>query len=257
MKGLDMADILRQLVQLDMQNRAGKSPSGRGALGTDFASIAKLLAGSGVGSRDVASNYGVRPPEQVTDPNATINFSPEPIAPSYPPNYFDPPSVDTDPNIGYPVPPVPTSPLDEVEQARQVQRSYNLDANGNQTEIGYDGQPLSSYTPEQMAIHNAIKGVTPSQSRYVYNGEGYDLVPNEPQYPQYPDEPTRPIDYYNPSPPIDYTEDPGTAPMPTPIGIAKSLASGDVKQMLEDSMRAYIEQQKFDSQQNPYDQYRD
>jgi hypothetical protein len=250
MKGLDMADILKQLMQLNMQNRAGRSPSGRGQIGgTDFASIAKLLAGRGV------TPDGIRPPPQVTDPNTTINASPDPIAPSYPPNYFDPPSVDTDPNIGYPVPPVPTSPLDEVEQARQIQRSYNLDANGNQTEIGYDGQPLSSYTPEQMSIHNAIKGVTPSQSRYVFNGEGYDLVPYEPQHPE--ESTRRPIDFYNPSPPMDFPEDPGFAPMPTPIGTAKSLASGDMRQILEEAMRAYRDQQNFDPQPNPYDQYRD
>jgi hypothetical protein len=56
---------------------------------------------------------------------------------------------------------------------------------GNQVEIGYDGTPLSNYTPDQMAIHNATMGITPSQSRYVFNGQGYDLVPNEPvQMPQ-------------------------------------------------------------------------
>ena len=157
-----MANILQQLMQLEMQNRAGRSPSGRGALGTDFANIAKLLASSG------ATPDG-RPPKQITDPDQTINFSPDPIVSPYSP-------TPTDPSIDYPVAPMPRSPLDDVSDAREAQRRYTQDASGNQTEIGYDGQPISSYSPEQMAIHNAIMGVTPSQSRYVYNGEGYDLV---------------------------------------------------------------------------------
>ena len=261
-----MADILKQLMQLEMQNRAGRSPSGRGQIGgTEFANIARLLAGRGV------TPDGIRPPKQIIDPDQTINFRPDPIVSPYDPR-------PADPSIDYPVAPMPPrGPLDEVSDAQEAQRRYTQDAGGNQTEIGYDGQPVSSYSPEQMAIHNAIMGVTPSQSRYVFNGEGYDLVPNEPQYPdyqppvdytplpnpspqypQYPEEPTRrPIDYYNPSPPMDFPEDPGFAPMPTPIGTAKSLASGDMKQIFEEAMRAYRDQQNFDPQPNPYDQYRD
>lgn len=264
MKGLDMADILKQLMQLNMQNRAGRSPSGRGQIGgTDFASIAKLLAGRGV------TPDGIRPPPQVTDPNTTINASPDPIITPYDPTPIDA-SID-------PVPPMPISPLGEIEQAREAQRSYNLDANGNQTEIGYDGQPISSYTPEQMSIHNAIKGVTPSQSRYVFNGEGYDLVPYEPQYPDYqppvdytplpnpspqypqhPEESTRrPIDFYNPSPPMDFPEDPGILQPTEPVYNPDSKRGGDMKQIFEEAMRAYRDQQNFEPQPNPYDQYRD
>jgi hypothetical protein len=74
-----------------------------------------------------------------------------------------------------------SSPLDTVSQVLQPRRSYTQDASGNEVEIGYDGTPLSNYTPDQMAIHNAIMGITPSQSKYVFNGQGYDLVPNTPQ----------------------------------------------------------------------------
>jgi hypothetical protein len=44
------------------------------------------------------------------------------------------------------------------------------------TEIGYDGQPISGYTPEQTAMDRATRGLDPSEFQYVYNGEGYDKV---------------------------------------------------------------------------------
>jgi hypothetical protein len=67
-----------------------------------------------------------------------------------------------------------------------------------------------------------------------------DLMPVPPPevFPQYPTNPgfyQRPVDYYNPSPPMDFTQDPGFAPTPTPIGIAKSAArGGDLGKLLQD-----------------------
>jgi hypothetical protein len=77
------------------------------------------------------------------------------------------------------------SPLSAVSQPSQPRTSYTQDESGNQVEIGYDGQPISGYSPEKMAIHNAIMGITPSDSQYVWNGQGYDKVPLvTPQTPQ-------------------------------------------------------------------------
>jgi len=59
--------------------------------------------------------------------------------------------------------------------------SYRINDDGSRTEIGYDGQPIANYTPEQLAMHNATTGVTPSEYRYVWNGQGYDKLPNGPQ----------------------------------------------------------------------------
>jgi hypothetical protein len=65
-----------------------------------------------------------------------------------------------------------------TSQTQQVgpRTSYRQEADGTMTEIGYDGQPISGYTPEQLAMHNATTGVTPSEFQYVWNGQGYDKV---------------------------------------------------------------------------------
>jgi hypothetical protein len=151
--------------------------------------------------------------------------------------------------------------------------SYRQEADGTLTEIGYDGQPISGYTEQQTAMDRATRGLDPSEYRYVFNGEGYDKLPNGPQIGYNPEEnvppptredpqenpqyyepetyveptdpgfyqppvdytPTRPVDYYNPSPPMDFTQDPGFAPTPTPIEIAKSAArGGDIGKLLQD-----------------------
>ena len=148
--------------------------------------------------------------------------------------------------------------------------SYRINDDGSRTEIGYDGQPIANYTPEQLAMHYATMGIGQPEYRYVWNGQGYDKLPNGPQIgydpgtttAPYPEEPTTapmpmfpdtapypdtapmpmfpdtapmPVDYYNPSPPMDFTQDPGFTPMPTPIGVAKSLErGGDIGKLLQD-----------------------
>lgn len=68
-----------------------------------------------------------------------------------------------------------------TQQPQGPQTSYRMNADGSRTEIGYDGQPIANYTPEQLAMHLATTGVTPPEYRYVWNGEGYDKLPNGPQ----------------------------------------------------------------------------
>lgn len=64
-------------------------------------------------------------------------------------------------------------------QTQQVgpRTSYRQEADGTMTEIGYDGQPISGYTPAQMAMHKDVTGVNPPRYEYVWNGEGYDKEP--------------------------------------------------------------------------------
>jgi hypothetical protein len=83
-------------------------------------------------------------------------------------------------------------------QETGTRTSYRINDDGSQTEIGYDGQPVANYTPEQWAMHNATTGVTPSEYRYVWNGEGYDKLPNGPQigYSPYELETRRPEPRY-------------------------------------------------------------
>lgn len=191
---------------------------------------------------------------------------PTPYPPPEDPGFYQPP-VDYIPLPRYLTPPMPQRGGGISQQPQGPQTSYRMNDDGSRTEIGYDGQPISGYTPEQLAIHNATRGSTPSQSRYVYNGEGYDLVYDQPPvdsfpepryedimpvlppvyddlmpvpppevFPQYPTDPgfyERPLDYYNPSPPMDFPTDPGfyQPPVsfdPTPKG------SDDLKKLIED-----------------------
>jgi len=106
--------------------------------------------------------------------------------------------------------------------------SYRINDDGSRTEIGYDGQPVSGYTPEQWAMHNATTGVTPSEYRYVWNGEGYTKVPNGPQIGYNPEENVPPPpredpqeltkQYYNPDESLYDKPDPEPIyePMPEP-----------------------------------------
>lgn len=97
-----------------------------------------------------------RPPkEEPPPPRPPIDVTP-------PPRYEEPPEI-------YPIDTA-------VDQPVQPRSSYRQNADGTLTEIGYDGQPISSYTPEQTAMDRATRGLDPSEFQYVYNGEGYDKV---------------------------------------------------------------------------------
>jgi len=95
-----------------------------------------------------------RPPREEPPPPRSMDVTPPPpIAP----RYEEPPEI-------YPV------------QPTQPRTSYRQDADGTLTEIGYDGQPISGYTPEQTAMDRATRGLDPSEFQYVWNGQGYDKV---------------------------------------------------------------------------------
>lgn len=146
---------------------------------------------------------------------------PPPEEPRYQPEIFEP---------RYEEPPRPRNPDRETPYIAPTtpqppQTSYRQEADGTLTEIGYNGDPISGYTPEQLAMHNATTGVTPPEYRYVWNGEGYDKLPNGPQIgynpePRYPEEnvpppPTQEDPRYEPmpetyiEPEVNYTTDPG------------------------------------------------
>lgn len=155
------------------------------------------------------ARYSPEPPPPPPEPE-TARFSPDPETrrppPPDEPRYEEPRYKEPRPEMPkiYPVGVNPERPdvrpvMPEVypqdyagprttgsTQPQQVgpRTSYRQEADGTMTEIGYDGQPISGYTAQQLAMHNATTGVTPSQSRYVYNGEGYDLVPNTTQASQ-------------------------------------------------------------------------
>jgi len=132
-----------------------------------------------------------------------------------------------------------------TSQTQQVgpRTSYRQEADGTLTEIGYNGQPVSGYTPEQWAMHNATMGINQPKFNYVWNGEGYTKVPAGAQtgydsgtttapprleesygptttpfpgqdtatMPMFPD--TAPDPYTAPMPNYDIGYDPGVAPM--------------------------------------------
>jgi len=178
-----MSPILQQLIQMNEQKKARQPRQGMNPM----EALAKMIAQTGrVNPEDIAPQRPirpdpypepVRPSDPVVEPDYDLPMMPNmPVQPMYPEPYID----KFQDSVG---------PLGAIGSAigQQAQRRYSQDAMGNQVEIGYDGTPLANYTPDQMAIHNAIMGITPSQSRYVFNGEGYDLVPIEtPQMPQMP-----------------------------------------------------------------------
>ena len=118
-----------------------------------------------------------RPPEAVRPP------PPPPEEPRYQPEKPQPEPQPERPDVRPVMPEI--YPQDYAgprttgsTQTQQVgpRTSYRQEADGTMTEIGYDGQPVSGYTPEQWAMHNATTGVTPSEFQYVWNGQGYDKV---------------------------------------------------------------------------------
>ena len=155
------------------------------------------------------------------------------------------------------------------QQPQGPQTSYRMNDDGSLVEIGYDGQPISGYTPEQLDMQNATRGSTPSQSRYVYNGEGYDLVYDQPRvdgfpepiyedimpvlprvyddltpvpppevYPQYPTDPgfyQPPMGYIPlPGPYPEYPSDPGIIQPIEPVYNPFSKRGGDLAKLIAD-----------------------
>ena len=119
--------------------------------------------------------------------------------------------------------------------------SYRQNDDGSLEEIGYDDQPISSYTPEQTAMDRATRGLDPEVTRY----------PEENVPPPLPEDPRETPRFYEPDPEPVYQppEDPGfyqppeepsyyQPPVydnPTPIGVAKSLErGGDLGKLLQD-----------------------
>jgi len=105
--------------------------------------------------------------------------------------------------------------------------SYRINDDGSRTEIGYDGQPIANYTPEQLAMHYATMGIGQPKFSYVWNGEGYTKVPAGEQeareaqraqesmvLPMFPD--TAPYPDTAPMPNYDIGYDSGVAPTKDP-----------------------------------------
>jgi hypothetical protein len=201
----------------------------------------------------IFSKYYAPEPQQGMSPQAMtppepMRYSPEPTRPPPPeePRYEEPPRP-KNPDLETPYRPDrpfmpeiypedyagPRTASSTQTQQTGPRTSYRINDDGSQTEIGYDGQPVANYTPEQWAMHNATTGVTPSEYRYVWNGEGYTKMPNgpqigyspyeletrrpEPRYeepvapppmPYYPEEPM-PETYIEPEVNYDTREDPG------------------------------------------------
>ena len=105
-------------------------------------------------------------------------LTPPPPPPEPPP---EPPLAPRYEEPRRPINPDLDTPYIAPQQPQGPQTSYRMNDDGSRTEIGYDGQPIANYTPEQLAMHNATTGVTPPEYRYVWNGEGYTKVPNGPQ----------------------------------------------------------------------------
>ena len=103
-----------------------------------------------------------------------------------------------------------------TSQTQQVgpRTSYRQNADGSLTEIGYDGQPIAGYTPEQLAMHNATMGIDQPKFSYVWNGQGYTKVPAGAQTGYDPGTTTA----YDPgtttAPMPDYGQTTGPMPMP-------------------------------------------
>lgn len=153
------------------------------------------LLGMGI-SEDIIgsafSKYYTPEPQQGMSPQTMTPPPPPPEEPRYEPRYQPdiaepkfpekerPPERPVMPEI-YPQDYAGIKTTDTSQQPQGPQTSYRMNDDGSRTEIGYDGQPIANYTPEQLAMHNATTGVTPSEYRYVFNGEGYDKLPNGPQ----------------------------------------------------------------------------
>ena len=190
--------------------------------------IAKIMQEMDTRRTPEPSRYST---EAVRPPPEPVRYSPPPPEePRYQPEKLQPERPPERPDVRPVMPEI--YPQDYAgprttgsTQTQQVgpRTSYRQEADGTLTEIGYDGQPIAGYTPEQLAMHNATTGVTPSEFRYVWNGEGYDKLPNGPQIgyaptrdiaePIFPEKERPPEPRYE-EPVAPYPEEPTPAPMP-------------------------------------------
>jgi hypothetical protein len=142
----------------------------------------------GVDENTIGSIFSKYYAPETSQPAPQTMMPPEPVRPPPPeePRYQPPQPPEKpiyeEPRL-YEEPLRPRNPDRETpyiapQQPQGPQTSYRINDDGSRTEIGYDGQPVANYTPEQLAMHNATTGVTPSEYRYVWNGEGYTKVPN-------------------------------------------------------------------------------
>jgi len=160
-----------------------------------------------------------QPAPQTMTPPEPMRYSPEPTRPPPPP---EPPLAPRYEEPRRPINPDLDTPYIAPQQLQGPRTSYRINDDGSRTEIGYDGQPISGYTQQQLDMHNATTGVTPPEYRYVWNGEGYTKMPNGPQIgynpePRYPEEnvPSPPTQedpreeprFYEPE--VNFSEDPG------------------------------------------------
>jgi hypothetical protein len=170
-EAIAQAAQMYQVTAEDLARATGYSPE----------QISTYFSSAGVGGPYTA-------PQTMTPPEP-VRYSPEPVRPPPEPETKRPPPP---PEPRYEEPPRPERPvMPEIypedyngprttgtTQPQQVgpRTSYRQEADGTLTEIGYDGQPISGYTAQQLAMHNATTGVTPSEFQYVWNGQGYDKV---------------------------------------------------------------------------------
>lgn len=71
----------------------------------------------------------------------------------------------------------------QPQQPVTPQTSYRQLPDGSMVEIGYNGDPVSSYSPEQMVIQNQITGRTPPTTRYRFDDATGRMV-SEPIRPE-------------------------------------------------------------------------
>jgi len=181
-EAIAQAAQMYQVTAEDLARATGYSPE----------QISTYFSSSGVGGPYTA-------PQTMTPPEPT-RYSPEPERPR-PPDEPRRPDPNPEPRYEEPRPDPRPDPRPERPDVRPVmpevypqdyagprttgttqhqqvgpRTSYRQEADGTLTEIGYDGQPISGYTAQQLAMHNATTGVTPSEFQYVWNGQGYDKV---------------------------------------------------------------------------------
>jgi hypothetical protein len=103
--------------------------------------------------------------------------------------------------------PTPFMPPENVPQVSYIQMP-----DGSVVEIGYDGNPISDYTQEQLDIHNQVIGKTKPDFTYQYDGNTGRMI----KVPIMADPVYEPMPYPVPETPA-YEFQPQPEPMPYPV----------------------------------------